>query len=37
MGKKVMPYIIDKSVDIHSYEDVVLANYLVNKLKINKV
>ena len=36
MGKKVMPYIIDKSVDIHSYEDVVLANYLVNKLKINK-
>lgn len=35
MGKKVMPYIIEKSIDIHSHEDIVLANYLVNKLKIN--
>lgn len=29
MGKNVKPYIINKSIDIHTYEDIVLANYLI--------
>ena len=34
MGKKVKPFIIKHSIDIHNYEDVILANHLVKKLKI---
>mgnify|MGYP001248840247 CR=1 FL=1 len=34
MGKKVKPFIIKHSIDIHNYEDVLLANHLVKKLKI---
>ncbi len=29
MGKNVRPFIINKSIDIHTYEDIVLANYLI--------
>lgn len=35
MGKRVKPFIIKQSIDIHNYEDVILANHLVKKLKIN--
>ena len=35
MGKRVKPFIIKHSIDIHNYEDVILANHLVKKLKIN--
>jgi len=33
MGKKVKPYIISKSVDIHELEDIILANYLIKNIK----
>ncbi len=33
MGKKIKPYIVNKTIDIHDYSDVILANYLLkNKL-----
>ena len=32
MGKKVKPYIIDNSIDIHSIEDIILAKYLLKKM-----
>ena len=32
MGKKVKPYKIDNSIDIHSIEDIILAKYLLKKM-----
>ena len=32
MGKKVKPYEIDNSIDIHSIEDIILAKYLLKKM-----
>ena len=32
MGKKVKPYVIDNSIDIHSIEDIILAKYLLKKM-----
>ncbi len=34
MGKKVKPYIIDNSIDIHTKQDLELAKMLIQKLKI---
>ena len=33
MGKKVFPYVIDNSIDIHSLADIELAKYLIKKNK----
>tara|TARA_Y100001970_G_scaffold75663_1_gene95866 strand:- start:1208 stop:1912 length:705 start_codon:yes stop_codon:yes gene_type:complete len=31
MGKKIKPYIVNKTIDIHDYSDVILANYILKK------
>ena len=33
MGKKVFPYLIDNSIDIHSLADIEMAKYLIKKNK----
>ena len=32
MGKNVKPYVINKSIDIHTAEDIILANYLIKDI-----
>ena len=37
MGKKVFPYVIDNSIDIHSLADIELAKYLIKKINEEKI
>ena len=32
MGKKIKPYIVNKTIDIHDYSDVILANYILKNI-----
>ena len=32
MGKKVMPYVIKKHIDVHDWEDMLVAEYLIKNI-----